>query len=88
MESGLLFSVKIVFWLTETDSPQPVSHLPPLDVLVLVDHVLCDSVLCFNEAFVMPGRLPLGQFHQDLAELFVKHDLLYGYNSTRSLTGY
>ena len=61
MESGLLFSFKIVFWLTETDSAQPVPCLPPPNVLV--DHVLCDSVLYFNEAFVMPGRLPFGHFN-------------------------
>ena len=61
MESGLLFSFKIVFWLTETDSAQPVPRLPPPNVLV--DHVLCDSVLYFNEAFVMPGRLPFGHFN-------------------------
>ena len=64
MENSLSFSFKIVFWLTKTDSPQPVSRLPPPNLLV--DHVLCDSVLNFNEAFVMLGRLPFGHFHQDL----------------------
>lgn len=68
MESGLLFSFKIVFWLTETNSAQPVPRLLPPNVLV--DHVLCDSVLYFNEAFVMQGRLPFGHFHQDLQNCF------------------
>ena len=84
MESGLLFSFKIVFWLTETDSPQPVPRPPPPNVLV--DHVLCDSALLRYVCHA--GKVAFWSLSRGLTELLVKHDLLYGYNSTRSVIGY
>ena len=63
-KAAYYFPLKLFFGLLKQTVPNPFPLRPPPNVLV--DHVLCDSVLYFNEAFVMPGRLPFGHFHQDL----------------------